>query len=209
LRASDHAWLWSRGYEGGGPQLELLRRLAHWMMKEPELEEETLTAIVTGQTMRIVRRTLAEDVPPVTIIAPDGSEVQLDLRQAASGQFIADYEGPEIGLYRLSNGDQEAVIGLGPAAPREFINTVATADVLEPIIAPLRGGILLAEDGVPSIRNVREGRPAAGRGWIGLVPREAYTVQDVRSAALLPPWLVLLLSALLITAAWLREGRRR
>ena len=39
---SDQAWLWSRGFEGGGPQLELLRRLAHWLMKEPELEEEVL-----------------------------------------------------------------------------------------------------------------------------------------------------------------------
>ncbi|MEM8576491.1 MAG: hypothetical protein AAGF60_01445 [Pseudomonadota bacterium] len=209
LLASDHAWLWSRGYEGGGPQLELLRRLAHWMMKEPELEEEALTATVTGQSMRILRRTLDEDVPPVTIIAPDGSEVQLDLRQEAPGQFVADYEGPEIGLYRLSNGDLETVIGLGPAAPREFIDTVATGDVMEPLIAPLRGGVIRVEDGLPSLRNVREGRPAAGRGWIGLVPRDAYTVQDVRSAALLPPWLVLLLSALLITAAWLREGRRR
>ncbi|MEL7099159.1 MAG: hypothetical protein AAGM84_10065 [Pseudomonadota bacterium] len=209
LLASDHAWLWSRGYEGGGPQLELLRRLAHWMMKEPELEEEALTATVTGQQMRIQRRTLEETVPPVTITAPDGAVVELEMQEVAPGQFEAAYKGPEIGLYRLANGAQEAVIGLGPAAPREFVNTVATAEILEPIIDPLRGGVVLAEAGVPSIRNVREGRPASGRGWLGLVPRDAYTVQDVRTAALLPPWLVLLLSALFITAAWLREGRRR
>src|SRR5262245_28759611 len=39
---SDHGWLWARGFEGGGPQTELLRRLAHWLMKEPDLEEENL-----------------------------------------------------------------------------------------------------------------------------------------------------------------------
>jgi hypothetical protein len=44
LLASDQAWLWDRGFEGGGPQAELLRRLAHWMMGEPELEEEALSA---------------------------------------------------------------------------------------------------------------------------------------------------------------------
>ncbi|MEO0939471.1 MAG: hypothetical protein AAFY38_15060 [Pseudomonadota bacterium] len=208
LLASDHAWLWSRGYEGGGPQLELLRRLAHWMMKEPELEEEALTAIVSGQTIQIQRRTLEESVPPVVITAPDGTVTELEMREVSPGQYVADFEGPEIGLYRLSNGTQDAVIGLGPAAPREFIDTVATDAPLAPLIAPLRGGVVRAEDGVPSLRNVREGRPASGRGWLGLVPREAYTVQDVRTAALLPPWLVLLLSGLFIVGAWLREGRR-
>ena len=61
LLASDHAWLWGRGFEGGGPQLELLRRLAHWMMKEPELEEEALWAEATGQQMRVIRRSLSDE----------------------------------------------------------------------------------------------------------------------------------------------------
>lgn len=209
LLASDHAWLWSRGYEGGGPQLELLRRLAHWMMKEPELEEEALTATASGQSMQIERRTLSDTVPPVTVTAPDGTTTELTLRNVAPGQFIADYQGPEIGLYRLENGDQSAVIGLGPAAPREFINTVGTAELLQPAIDNTRGGALLLEDGLPDIRNVREGRPAAGRGWIGLTPRNAFETRDVRATALLPGWLVLMLSALFIVAAWLREGRRR
>ena len=59
LLASDQAWLWGRGYEGGGPQLELLRRLAHWLMKEPELEEEALSATAEGQTLTITRRSLS------------------------------------------------------------------------------------------------------------------------------------------------------
>ncbi|MCR8825331.1 hypothetical protein [Pseudosulfitobacter koreensis] len=209
LLASDQAWLWSRGYEGGGPQLELLRRLAHWMMKEPELEEEALTATATGQSMRILRRTLDESVPSVTLTAPDGTTTELTLQNIAPGQFVADYQGPEIGLYRLENGDQTAVIGLGPAAPREFINTVGTPELLQPAVDATRGGALLLEEGLPDIRNVREGRPAAGRGWIGLTPRNAFETRDVRASALLPGWLVLMLSAFFIIAAWLREGRRR
>jgi len=208
LLASDHAWLWSRGYEGGGPQLELLRRLAHWMMKEPELEEEALTATAEGQTMRITRRTLAETVPPVTITNPDGTTAQVTLEPAEPGVFEGNYAGPEIGLYRLADGEQDSVIGLGPAAPREFVETIADDSVLQPITAALRGGSIRLEDGLPRLRDVRPGRPAAGRGWLGLTPRGAYETRDVRQTAILPPWLVLLLSALFITAAWLREGRR-
>ena len=208
LLASDHAWLWSRGYEGGGPQLELLRRLAHWMMKEPELEEEALWAEATGQRMRILRRTLAGQAGPVTVTNPDGSTEELALRQTAPGQWETRYEGPEPGLYRLEEGGESAVAGLGPAAPKEFEETIATGNVLAPVLAPLRGGVLRLEDGIPALRSVRAGRPAAGRGWIGLTPREAYETLSVSQGPLLPAWLALLMAAFFLTAGWLREGRR-
>lgn len=208
LLASDHAWLWGRGFEGGGPQLELLRRLAHWMMKEPELEEEALWAEATGQQMRVIRRSLDGEVGPVTITTPSGEVVERPLAEVSPGRFEAMYDGPEIGLYRLENGEQSAVIGLGPAAPVEFERTIASAEVLQAAIDAENGGIWALQDGVPTIREVREGRPAAGRGWIGITPRGAYETQSLRQMAILPPWLVLLLVSSLILTGWLREGRR-
>ena len=208
LIASDHAWLWSRGFEGGGPQLDLLRRLAHWMMKEPELEEEALWAEPTGQTMRIIRRTLDETIGAVTVTRPDGTEEEITLEEVTPGRFEALYTGPEIGLYRLAEGDQEAVVGLGPAAPREFEQTIASGEVLEPTVDGTNGGVRRLEDGLPTIRTVGEGRPAAGRGWLGITPREAFETLDVTQTPMLPGWLVLLLASGLILGAWLREGRR-
>ncbi|MGV6803985.1 MAG: hypothetical protein ACWA49_07245 [Ruegeria sp.] len=208
MLASDHAWLWSRGYEGGGPQLELLRRLAHWMMKEPELEEEALWAEANGQSMRIIRQTLDDTVGQVTVTRPNGETLDIPLQEISPGRFEAQYFGPEIGLYRLKEGDLSAVIGLGPAAPKEFERTIATGEILEPVTASLRGGVIRVEDGLPAIRNVRAGRPAAGRGWVGLTPRNAYETRDVTQAGLLPPWLVLLLAGGFLLAGWLREGRR-
>ena len=208
LIASDHAWLWSRGFEGGGPQLDLLRRLAHWMMKEPELEEEALWAEPTGQTMRIIRRTLDETIGAVTVTRPDGTEEEITLEEVTPGRFEALYTGPEIGLYRLAEGDQEAVVGLGPAAPREFEQTIASGEVLEAVVDGTNGGVRRLEDGLPSIRAVGEGRPAAGRGWLGITPREAFETLDVTQTPMLPGWLVLLLASGLILGAWLREGRR-
>ena len=49
LLLSDHIWLWARGYEGGGPHLDLMRRLSHWLMKQPDLEEEALRLTVRGR----------------------------------------------------------------------------------------------------------------------------------------------------------------
>ncbi len=208
LLASDHVWLWSRGFEGGGPQQELLRRLAHWMMKEPELEEEALFAVAQGQNMFITRRTLGDERRSVDVTAPDGSITALPMDEVSPGRYVSEYSGPEIGLYRLAQNDQTAVIALGPSAPREFEETVATGAKLDGPVRATRGGILALEDGFPDLRTVRAGRIAAGRGWIGLTPRDAYLTTDVTITSLVPGWLFLVLAALLSVAAWLREGRR-
>jgi hypothetical protein len=208
LMASDHAWLWSRGYEGGGPQLELLRRLAHWMMKEPELEEESLTASATGQDMIVTRRTLTEGAREVEVTGPNGAITVLPMEEVSPGRFEAAMRGPEIGLYRLKDTDKEAVIALGPSAPKEFEETIASAAKLQPLIDTARGGAMALEDGFPALRRVSAGRPAAGRGWIGITPREAYLTTDVTVTPLVRAWLFLMLAALLTIGAWLIEGRR-
>ncbi len=207
--ASDQAWLWGRGYEGGGPQLELLRRLAHWMLKEPELEEETLTATAEGQHLSIVRRSIGEEAPgPLTVTGPDGAEVVLEMRQTRPGRHEVDWEAPAPGLYRLEQGELTRVIGVGPAAPREFVETIASGDMLKPVAEGAGGSVTRIEDGVPDIRQVAEGRPATGRGWIGITPRGAYETQEIQVAALLPGWAWLVLAAGLAVAAWLVEGRK-
>jgi hypothetical protein len=208
LLASDQTWLWDRGFEGGGPQLELLRRLAHWMMGEPDLEEETLTATAEGQRVSVLRRSLSDAPGAVTVTAPDGTSLILELQEEAPGVFRAEFDAPDIGLYRLSDGSLDSVIALGPQAPREFEETIATAEKLRPLVASTRGGVVRIEDGLPDLRLVREGRAAAGRGWLGLTPREAFVTLELRSAALLPGWAWLLLAAGFALGAWLREGRR-
>ena len=155
------------------------------------------------------RRSVA-DAPPgdVTVTGPDGAEVVLPMPEVGPGQYQTAWEAPVVGLYRLAQGDLTRVVAVGPSAPREFEATIATGDVLAPAVTPTNGGILRLEDGVPDIRTVREGRPAAGRGWIGITPRGAYVTEDVSVSPVLPAWAWLLLAAALAVAAWLVEGRR-
>lgn len=207
--ASDQSWLWGKGFEGGGPQLELLRRLGHWMLKQPELEEEALGASVRGQAMTITRRTIGAAPGPVEITLPDGSRESVTLEPQGPGAYETLWPAPQLGLYRLKQGDLERVVAVGPAAPKEFEATLASGTGLAPIVAKRQGGILRLEAGIPEIRLVREGRPAAGRGWIGLTPRGAYQAGEITVLPLVPAWLWLVLAGLALIAAWLVEGRRR
>lgn len=211
LLASDQAWLWDRGYEGGGPQLELLRRIAHWEMKEPELEEEALFAEVSPGTMTltVVRRTMAQTAGEVTITGPDGSEEIVPLVETAPGRFTTKWTAPEPGLYRLTEGDLNRVVAMGPASPREFEETIASQIPLAGIVAAANGSFQSVEQGIPQIRTVRTDSVTSGRGWIGITPRGAQAVTEIRLTSLLPDWAYLLIAAVLMIGAWLWEGRGR
>ena len=208
LLASDHAWLWSRGYEGGGPQLELLRRLAHWLMQEPELEEEVLRGIGEDGGVSISRRTLGDSVPPVIATSPSGAMREVTLTEVGAGALGgADRRRRERGL--AARERRRAGGGGGRA--------VGAEGVREPGLdrrrcwrrSPRRraAAVRRIEDGLPDVRLVREGRVAAGRGWIGLADREAYQLRDIRQVDLAPGWLTLILAAGLAFAAWRVEGR--
>ncbi|PIB26076.1 hypothetical protein BFP76_14040 [Amylibacter kogurei] len=205
---SDQAWLWSRGFEGGGPQLELLRRLAHWMMKEPELEEEQLSAQVDGQQVFITRRSLSETIQAPDITYPDGHTETLELRETSPGRWATQLNAEQNGLFELSDGELKTVFAVGPAAPIEFEKTIADASLLRPLILETGAGVIRAQEiPVPNLRLIRAGRSGAGENWFGLTPRNAYLTLDVRQTPMLPGWVWLLMAATLIVWAWRREGR--
>lgn len=205
--ASDHAWLWSRGFEGGGPQAELLRRLAHWLMKEPELEEEALVATAQGATLTVERRSVETEPEALTIISPTGERSETPFAPVGPGRWRTIFEAQEQGLHRLSDGDLAAVAAIGPPAPIEYEEPLSTTTLLKPLADATGGGILRLADGAVDIRRVREGRNAEGRGWVGLVKRGAYAVDDIRLTPLAPAWSLLLLSSVLMIFAWRVEGR--
>ncbi|NOR63090.1 MAG: hypothetical protein GQ535_11440 [Rhodobacteraceae bacterium] len=207
LLASDQAWLWSRGFEGGGPQRELLRRLAHWLMKEPELEENVLRASARGMDVVVERQMLSGDVGELTVTSPSGEEQVLGFTQLSEGRWQLGFTAVESGVYRLSEGDALTVVATGPATPVEFAAPIATGALLSPLVDGSGGGVFALERGLPSIRVVREGRLAAGRSWAGVVSRGAYVVQDVRLLPLAKGWIYLLAAAFFSLLAWRVEGR--
>jgi hypothetical protein len=205
---SDQGWLWARGYEGGGPQAELLRRLAHWLMKEPELEEERLSATISGGEITVDRQTMADAVKPVILTTPSGRQTALKLALVEPGHWRATANADELGLYRATDGTLNSVTANGPLNPKEIADMRATDAILKPTANATGGSVRwLADGGVPQIRRVLPGRLAAGDNWIGLRANHAYRVTSVDQEPLLPPWiaLVLLLGTLLL--AWRVEGR--
>ncbi len=204
---SDQIWLWSRGYEGGGPQAELLRRVAHWLMKEPELEEEDLRATVIDGRLEIARRSLGESPKTVEVTTPAGATMTVPMTEAGNGKASGATPAPEAGLYRVSDGAHRAFAASGDLNPIELADLRSTGDRLRPIVEATGGGIVRLSGGVPDVRQVRPGRDPSGRGWIGLRANADYVVTGVSQAPLLPALVVLLVGLGATMLAWRREGR--
>jgi hypothetical protein len=205
---SDQMWFWARGFEGGGPQAELLRRLAYWMMKEPDLEENDLRAAVDGSRLVVTRQSLEPDDRPVTVTFPGGTNRSLHLTAVEGGRSTGQLAIAEMGLYRVSDGSKTALAAAGPLNPVEFSDVRTTPDKLAPVAAATGGGIFWVGSGaIPQIRRVAAGDAAAGHDWVGLRANGDYTVSGFREVQLLPALVILVLIVGGLVGAWRREGR--
>ncbi|MGI9508689.1 MAG: hypothetical protein ACR2QJ_04990 [Geminicoccaceae bacterium] len=205
---SDHPWLWARGVEEGGPQGLMLRRLVHWLMQEPELEEEMLSAAPRGSSIMIERRSLDEVDGAATVIAPSGDVLAIPLESAGDGIGSAQFEAEERGLYRIEDGDLVTYAAMRPISGLELADMRATDGLLEPLAEATGGAVVwLEKDGLPAVRKTGENRATSGRDWLGFQRKERYLVTGANQMPLLPAVLALLLLLGTLGAAWYREGR--
>jgi hypothetical protein len=208
---SDHGWLWARGFEGGGPHVALYRRIAHWLMKEPELEEERLTADGQGMTLSIRRQTMADEAGPAQIITPSGKTLSAPLVAGEPGLFTAELETDEIGLYQIANGELTALAHVGPVNAPEFADTVSTTERLAPVADATGGSVRRIGSGegvsLPGIVPVRGNATAAGRDWIGLRTTDDSILKSVSRVPLFAGFFGLALLIFALGSMWYREGR--
>jgi hypothetical protein len=212
LLLSDHIWLWARGYEGGGPQVDLLRRLSHWLMKEPDLEEEALRMTVRGRDLTIQRQTMSDMVDEVTLTAPSGKTRTLSLSATEPGVWRSTVEVGELGLWHATDGTLNALANVGPPNPREFTEVTSTSEVLAPLARSTGGSAVRVEDAggaihIPRIVGVRSSDTFRGDDWLGLRIREATVVRGIGVLPVFAGLIGLLLLIGSLAATWMREGR--
>jgi len=211
LLLSDHIWLWARGYEGGGPHLDLLRRMSHWLMKQPDLDEEALRMQVQGHDLVVVRQTMADSVAPVTVTSPSGATRELTLSEGEPGEWRATLPANELGLWQATDGTLKALINVGPTNPKEFSEVTSTPDTLKPLAQATGGDARRVVDGasidLPRIVAVRASSVFHGDGWMGVKMRDASVVKGVGVLPIFAGLIGLLLLLGGFAATWLREGR--
>ncbi|MBN9435492.1 hypothetical protein [Bosea sp. (in: a-proteobacteria)] len=215
LFLSDHAWLWARGFRDGGPHLDLLRRLGHWLMKEPDLEEEALRAVARGRNLEIERQTLGDAPAPATITAPDGSTRIVPFEPGRPGLFTARTATSEFGLHKITADNLTAFASVGPENPRELMEVVSDPSQLQ-TLAEATGGSSrrIGQEngsgvGVPRIVPVRSGRQFAGADWIGLRISDSGIVRGVQISPLFIGLIGLALLFGALVAGWIGESGRR
>jgi hypothetical protein len=211
LLLSDQIWLWARGYEGGGPHLDLLRRMSHWLMKQPDLEEEALKLQSQGKDLVVQRQTMGDSVAPVTVTSPSGKTRTLTLTAGDPGLWRATTPADELGLWQATDGTLKALINVGPINPKEFSEVTSTTETLKPLTQATGGDARRIDDGngfeLPRIVPVRSSSVFRGEGWMGVHMRDASVVRGVGVLPMFAGIIGLLLLLGAFAATWLRESR--
>jgi hypothetical protein len=211
LLLTDHIWLWARGYEGGGPHLDLLRRMSHWLMKQPDLDEEALHLQVRGHDLLVQRQTMADSVAPVIVTSPSGATRELSLAAGEPGTWTATMPANELGLWQATDGTLKALINVGPTNPKEFSEVTSTTETLMPLAQATGGDVRRIVDGstidLPRIVPVHASSIFRGDGWVGVKMRDASVVRGVGVLPVFAGLIGLLLLLGAFAATWVREGR--
>ena len=212
---SDEGWLWARGFEGGGPYAALYRRMAHWLMKEPELEEEALTASGEENRLTIRRQTMADKPEIAKVYFPSGKTVDVTLNKVEPGVFEANLDTDETGLFKVKNGDKEALTHIGPINSPEYAELISTGEKLSPLAEATGGAITRlhqkagATIKLPAIDiiNGKSIEPANKQNRILLNAPTETRLTNTSAFPLFNGVLALVASLLLLASLWYREGR--
>lgn len=206
---SDHVWLWSRGYDGGGPHAELLRRIVHWLMKEPELDEKALHVSVDEQHITLIRENYERGDSKVVMIKPDSTQELLELEESADGTLHHELIADQLGVYTFEDmPGQKYFAVVGDLNPKELSAVVTSEVPMTPVAEKSKGGVLwLSESPAPKLRFIDESRHYAGKNWIGLRENRSYNITGVEDRPAMPEWAWALLLLALITVTWWRESK--
>jgi hypothetical protein len=209
---SDEGWLWSRGFEGGGPSVALYRRIAHWLMKEPALEEEALTATASGRNLQINRQTIGDDPGVATIKYPSGKSETVKLVQGEPGLYRAEKHTDEIGLFEITNGKLSTLVHVGAVDAPEFKAMISTTDTLKSLADQTKGLVTrVAAAGnsivVPPILPVRGPVRIAGDQRMSIHLTDETVLRGINTLPLFAGFLGLAALLFLLAATWWREGR--
>ncbi len=192
---SDNIWLWSKFFDTNIVYTDLLRNLAHWLMKEPELEEGFIKTEMQGDRMKVSQRALGSKEMSLTIVKPDNSSEIVKLRDQEKGWNYYELEVDKNGLYSFFNDKGRSFVSVGSKNTKELSDIVATDLKLKHIVGDTRGKLSWYNKGdTLSVDKIK------------ISKKSAYSVESIESASLFPPWLVLALIFIALLYVWRKES---
>ncbi len=205
---SDSSWVWSRSIDNKGPQSKLLRRTIHWLLKEPELQENNIITKVKNGKIEIFKNTLIKGDVSAKVVKPDGKIQNIVIKDNMNGQLSAVINANISGKYKIIIGEKIKTLFVGNTNYEET-NDVRSSDKLVSRIAlESNGGVFWLNQGIPDIiRITNKSIIKAGVNWIGITSKNNFVNKKVSNYNVIPWYLLFFVLIFLIFFAWYRESK--
>ncbi len=206
---SDQSWVWTKSGVNKGPQADLLRRLVHWLMKEPELEENELSAKIDNDTILITKNSLNLDKKPIISTSPDNIKEEIVLEDIGRGKQIGKILSPKEGTWKFSSGNSQISLIVGNSNSSEYLDVRATDNIVKPLVSYTSGSInwVNNEKNIPKIKQIQKNKLTDNSKNIQLIKNEKYYVKNIQQSSLTPWYFVLIFSLILLFLSWYRETK--
>ena len=203
---SDHSWVWTKSEKDSGPQADLLRRIVHWLMKEPDLEENSIKVTLNNGRLDIVRRHLEPGNIEARIIYPNKKEKVISLLDLGDGRSKGSISADTPGNYIIESKGKVTSISVGSIDPLEMDNVLSTDKILGPLVRDTGGKIVWIKDGIPNFKRIKNNNNATSEKLMGLKDNKKYLVTGLQENSLFPWWLSLLIASSTLLSCWHRES---
>jgi uncharacterized membrane protein len=206
---SDQIWLWARQYQQGGPYIDLMRKMIHWLLKEPSLEEGQIE-LSLDQDEIAVARYINPAGETLKYTDPDGIEKPLPLKQGRDKIFHARIDASKQGLYSFSAGKNTAYIIAGAYDTLEQTNLIRSTEIIQPALSQTGGGSFEADKLSDTQFKVKKGTSAArfsSPRTMAFKESKYAEISKIDFTPTLPLWFYLLIFAALNVYIWQRESK--
>ncbi|MDC3091077.1 hypothetical protein OA848_01670 [Rickettsiales bacterium] len=210
---SHNIWLWSkRENNQGGPYNLLIKNLAHWLMKEPTLEENKLELSFVNNSILIEKSFLRKPDPEklkITIIDPNGIKFEKTLNKSKENRYTAIINNKKDGFYLVYDGEIEKGINTSNENKRELQDFHLTDNIIKKseISNIFSKAVWINDHNIPVFEeNINISSKEKKDKALYIKRNQNSFVEEIENKQLLNPAIILLLIIILFYFCWKKES---
>ena len=211
---SKNIWLWTKtGNDDGGPYNKLIKNLAHWLMKEPSLEDSKLKVAPQIEKKLLITKNFLKEPKlleiKITITTPEGNTIEKKLKRIKNNNYSEIFEYQEEGLYVISDLNNQVFVDTTSENNLELNEIHLTDEYLQSTEFSniFSKSLWINDNSVPKFKEAKVlDKRNKNKNVFFFLRNNNFTIEGFENKQLLNPVFYFLILTILLYMCWKRES---